>query len=70
VQVQPKMFLVNGAVQPVKMHVHGLSTFWLDGVVCNTQGCGDVCLYGSWWLWMTHFDEEVAQWYDFLCIDV
>ena len=64
------MFLVNAAAEPVKKHVHGLSTFWLDGVVDNTQGCGAVFFYGSGWLWMAHFDEEVTQWYDFSCVDV
>ena len=64
------MFLVNAAAKPVKTHVHGLSTFWLDGVVDNPQGCGVVRLYGSGWLWMAHFDEEVAQWYEFLRLDV
>ena len=64
------MFLVNAAAWPVETHVHGFSAFWLDGVVDNTQGCGVVCLYGSGWLWIAHFDEEVMQWYDLSCIDV
>ena len=55
------MFLFNAAAQPVKTHVHGHSTFWLDGVVDNTQGRGVVCLDGSGWLWMTHFEEEVMR---------
>ncbi len=68
--VWAKMLLVCTATEPMEVHVHGLGLFGLDGIVDNAKGCGVVGLDWREWLGMAHFDEEMTQWDEFMCIDV
>jgi hypothetical protein len=64
------MLLVGSTAKPVETHVHSFDSFGLDGVGDNAKGCGVVGLYGSGWLGMAHFYEEVSLGNGFSCIYV
>jgi len=54
---------------PEVSHFHGPGALAFDSAVGNADGCGIVAVDGGWRLRMSHFFQDEADDFGFLCIE-
>ena len=67
--VDDELSLKDPISDPIKTHVHGAGSSFLDGVVGDAGGCRVVRFYWSRRLRMTEFVECGAKYGGFLAVD-
>ena len=67
--VDEELSLSDSILDPIKAHINGFGSLLFDGLVGKTHGHGIVNLDWRGWLWVSQFNEGVADGGGFLAIE-
>ena len=64
-----ELSLLDSVYEPVESHINCLASILFEDAIDDAIGSVVVCAWWGWWLWVSHFCQDVSYVYSFSGID-